>query len=61
MMITVECISIRDSVPEIIKVGNKYKIDTDTLYIDEDGDAFVEVYENHTKVGRFSLKHFKSI
>ena len=32
MMITVECISIRDNVPEIIKVGNKYKIPIDARF-----------------------------
>ena len=44
-------------------IGNKYLLDRDSIYIDFDGDAFADVYEdeNSRKIGMYQLSHFMSI
>lgn len=60
-MQTVICISIRESMPEQIKVGTKYKIDLSDAYGDNDGDWYAPVYSmDGDRVGLLNLKHFTS-
>ena len=57
---TVICISIRESMPEQIKVGEKYKIDLEAAYGDHEGDWFVPVYNlNDEKISDLKLSHFR--
>lgn len=61
-MIKVTCISGVKYHYSLIEEGKKYLIKVSSLYGDSDGDWTVEVYNlNKTYVGRFYLKHFKSI
>lgn len=61
-MIIVECISIRESMPDQIKVGTKYKLDPATIEGDSDGDWYGTIYDmNVCKIGQLMLKHFKSV
>lgn len=55
------CISERDDVPNMIKVGNPYLIDRSSIWIDSDGDAFGDVYEQTgRRIGQMLLSHFSS-
>lgn len=58
----VECISTRETCPDQIKVGEKYKLDIETIEGDQEGDWYGVIYTMNTnKVGRVKLSHFKSI
>ena len=58
-MQTVICISIRESMPDQIKVDQKYKLDLSQAYGDRDGTWYAPTYTlNGTKVGDLNLKHF---
>lgn len=58
-MLPVRCISIRESVPTQITVGQEYVIDRLTIWIDTDGDAYGTVYDKSgNRVGDMLLKHF---
>ncbi len=60
-MQTVICISIRESMPDQIKVDTKYKIDLTTAYSDHDGDWYAPVYSmDGERIGELNLKHFRS-
>ena len=61
-MIKVLCISEVRYNSSLLKEGREYFIKVNSLYGDSDGDWTVEVYNlNGTYIGRFYLKHFKSI
>lgn len=61
MMQTVVCISIRESMPDQIKVGIKYKIDLTVAYGDNDGDWYAPVYSmDGERISEMNLKHFRS-
>lgn len=61
-MIKVLCITERRYTYSSIEEGREYFIKVNSLYGDSDGDWTVEVYNlDKTYVGRFYLKHFKSI
>ena len=51
-MQTVICISIRESMPDQIKVDQKYKLDLSQAYGDRDGDWYAPTY---TMDGKLSL------
>jgi hypothetical protein len=59
---SVQCISERKGYNKLI-VGNKYLLDRDSIYIDFEGDAFADVYEdeNSRKIGMYQLSHFMSV
>ena len=61
-MIKVLCISgVRYNYSSIER-GREYLIKVNSLYVDSDGYWTVEVYNlNETYIGRFYLKHFKSV
>lgn len=60
-MQTVICISIRESMPDQIKIGTKYKIDLTNAYGDNDGDWYAPVYSTDgERIGELNLKHFRS-
>lgn len=57
----VKCISIRETSPKQITVGNVYYLDETTLYVDSDGNEYAMIYRDiHKKqvVGRLSTQHF---
>ena len=55
------CISIRESKPEQVKVGECYYIDRLTICFDRDGDAYGEVYDAmNNRVGNMLLSHFRT-
>ena len=58
-LIAVTCISERKNWDEPV-VGNTYLIDTDSLYIDYEGDTYVDVYDIE-KIGMLKASHFMSI
>ena len=59
---TVVCISIRESMPEQLKVDEKYKIDLERAYGDHDGDWYVPVYDmNGTYISELKLSHFRDL
>ena len=54
------CISIRDSVPDQIKVDNEYRIDRLSIWIDSEGDSYGTVYDTkNSRVGEMMLSHFR--
>ena len=58
-MLPVRCISIRESDPTQIIVGQEYVIDRLTIWMDADGDAYGVVYDNAgNRIGQMLLKHF---
>lgn len=58
-MQTVICISIRESMPDQIKVDEKYKLDLSQAYGDRDGNWYAPTYTMDGKrVGDMNLKHF---
>ena len=63
MMMLVECISERETMPGQITVGEKYWIDRDSIFIDQDGDAYGTVYSTSEskRIGVLKLSHFKSV
>ncbi len=61
-MLPVRCISIRESNPSQITVGEQYTIDRLSIYVDADGDAYGVVYDNKRgRIGEMLLKHFSGI
>lgn len=57
----VRCISERKTNPEQIKVGLIYFIDEDSIYTDNEGDTYADVYSDRSKehlVGKLLKKHF---
>lgn len=57
----VVCISIRESKPEQIKVGEYYSIDRLSIWIDRDGDTYGVVYDAmNNRVGDMLLSHFRT-
>ena len=61
-MIKVRCIYGVKSCYSLIKEDSEYFIDANSLYSDSEGDWTVEVYNlDKAYVGRFYLKHFKSV
>lgn len=61
-MLPVKCISIRDTMPEQIKVGQRYSIDRLSIWIDGDGDAYGMVYDQmENRIGDMLLKHFSCL
>lgn len=60
-MMPVICISVRTSMPNQISIGKYYMIDQSSIWIDGDGDAYGDVYENGSKIGQMLLSHFKSV
>ena len=60
-MQTVVCISIRESMPDKIKIGTKYKIDLSTAWGDLEGEWYVTTYSmDGERIGQMNLKHFRS-
>lgn len=64
-LVPVTCISERKNWNKLI-VGNTYLIDTDSLYMDYEGDIFVDVYDvevgkGRKKIGILRTSHFMSI
>ncbi len=58
----VRCRSIRDTFPNQIEVGQSYFIERETIYIDEDGDAYGLVYDiDFNLIGNIKLAHFSSL
>ncbi len=61
-MLPVRCISIRESNPSQITVGEQYTVDRLSIYVDADGDAYGVVYDNkRNRIGEMLLKHFSGI
>lgn len=60
--IPVECVSVRNSFPGQLIVGEKYRIDKGSLHIDCDGDVFVDVYGFDFKfIAHMNMNHFVGI
>ena len=58
----VVCISTRDSRPNQITEGETYILDLDSFYLDNDGDAYGNIYtSNMIPVGNMMLRHFASV
>lgn len=56
------CISIRESNPKQISVGEDYILDKYSIFIDCDGDAYGTFYDMEgNRIGNLLLKHFTSI
>lgn len=56
------CISVRDDVPNMITPGDPYLIDRSSIWLDSDGDAYGDVYEQTgRRVGQMRLSHFSSV
>ncbi|WP_395546770.1 MULTISPECIES: hypothetical protein [unclassified Lacrimispora] len=54
------CISIRESVPDQIKVDHEYMIDRLSIWIDREGDSYGTVYDaKNRRVGEMMLSHFR--
>lgn len=57
--IPVECKCIRRDFLEQIKLGEEYKLNRMSLFIDSDGDAYADIYDQqYTPVGTMNLKNF---
>lgn len=64
MMKKVKCISIRETEPNQIKVGQNYFIDETSKYVESDGDEYATVYEDEagTKVvANMLTSHFTEV
>lgn len=60
--IPVKCVSVRNSFPGQLIVGEKYRIDKGSLHIDYDGDVFVDVYGFDFKfIAHMNMNHFVGI
>jgi hypothetical protein len=64
-LVPVTCISKRENWNELI-VGDTYLIDTDSLYMNYEGDTYVDVYDVEVGKGRkwigiLRTSHFTSI
>lgn len=61
-MLSVRCISTRESNPTQIVIDQEYVIDRLTIWIDADGDAYGTVYDNAgNRIGDMLLKHFRCL
>jgi len=60
-MLPVKCISVRESNPDQIKIGERYEIDRLSIWIDGDGDAYGVVYFKGRRIGDMLLKHFSCL
>ena len=59
-MIKVKCISERTGVVTQLKIGKKYMIDKNSIWIDCDGDSYGTVYDMFSRrIGVMKLSHFK--
>lgn len=57
----VRCVFERRSMPDQIKAGNTYYVDTATLSV-IDGDCYADYYdENYTFVGFLNMDHFTAV
>ena len=58
----VKCISIRETNPNQIKIGNYYFIDITSIHSDLEGEWYTDVYEMindmYYSIGRLALRHF---
>jgi len=63
-LVPVKCISERANWKKLV-VGESYLIDTDSLYMDWEGDTFVDTYVGEigsaVKIGILRTSHFMSI
>lgn len=58
--IPVECKSVRKIFPEQVKLGEEYKLNRMSLYIDSMGNVYADVYDQeYMPIGIINLKHFK--
>lgn len=58
-MLPVRCISIRESNPTQITVGEQYTVDRLSIWMDVVGDAYGVVYDRMgNRIGNMLLKHF---
>lgn len=56
------CISIRETKPDQITVGEHYMIDMSSLYSDSDGDWYVNVEDmNGNSKGSLKITHFRDL
>ena len=56
----VQCINIRETMPDQVKLDKMYHIDTDTLYSDLNGDWYADVYSlSGNRLGSMKLSHFR--
>lgn len=62
MLQTATCISLYEPMSDLIKVGDRCKIDTTHSYVGEDGVTYVGVYRSYDhKLGDMPLKCFSLI
>ncbi len=60
--IPVICISERALRPGQIKIGKNYLIDRFSIWIDADGDAFADIFDEEQKyIGHLALSYFSSL
>ena len=64
-LVPVKCISERANWKKLV-VGESYLIDTDSLYMDYEGDTYVDVYDvevgkGRKKIGILRTSHFMSM
>ena len=60
-MTIVTCISIRETNPEQIKIGEKYQIDIARAHGDDEGNWYAPVYDMENRcIAVLLLSHFKS-
>lgn len=58
----VQCIKERPNVTNFIHEGEIAYADITTMYIDPDGDVFMEIYDTFgMRIGNCNMKRFKSI
>lgn len=56
----VVCISVRESIPDQIKIDEEYIIDRLSVYLDMDGDSYGMVYDlSMNRIGNMKLSHFR--
>lgn len=61
-MLPVRCISIRETFPSQVEVGQQYMIDRLTIWMDAVGDAYGVVYDcKGNRIGNMLLKHFSCL
>ena len=58
----VTCVSVNNKIFSLIKIGNTYYLERDSMYIDRDGKVQCIVYdESMKKIGKFPHVHFISL
>ena len=56
----VVCISVRESIPDQIKIDGEYIIDRLSIYLYMDGDSYGIVYDSSmNRIGNMKLSHFR--